>query len=376
MKNSYSSFIHLFSGFIIILFVQFTAYQQANAQISITKSTVESAFQGGYEVNSSVSEDSEAIKSLYDLSGADQVWDFTTLNYDENFTSNGTLGVSTNLDNAPLNDDPHFEQATHVMMAEFITDTLSFDLYSYQIFNDDELTLLGTVVVEEGETEPDFVTYSRPGDVEYQFPATFDDSWNFEYEDEFVLGGISQTSDVSVSVEVEGWGKVITEEGESDVLRIKRTETTEMEGFEFKSFDVQFVEVNGIEVANISGDFELFGDGVDEASLGASVSSVTVGTPTSQEEISELPQRLQLEQNYPNPFNPNTQITYNLPEPSDVSLTVYSVTGEQVAELVDQPQSAGFYTVPFEASGLASGTYIYRLTANNQVLTRKMTLIK
>ncbi len=327
-------------------------------------------------MNSSVSEDSEAIKSLYDRSGADQVWDFTTLSYDENFTSSGTLDISTSLEEAPLNDDSHFEQATHVMTAEFITDTLSFDLYSYHIFNDDELILLGSVMVEEGETDPDFVNYNRPGDIEYQFPATFEDSWNFEYEDEITFGSSSQISDISVNIEIEGWGKVITEDGESDVLRIRRTETTEMEGFEFDSFEILFVEENGIEIASITGESELFGDGVDEGTLGASVSSVTVGTPTSQEQISELPKRMQLKQNYPNPFNPNTQITYNLPEASDVSLTVYSVTGEQVATLVDQPQSAGFYTVPFDASGLASGTYIYRLTANNQVLTRKMTLIK
>ncbi|MGM0460256.1 MAG: T9SS type A sorting domain-containing protein [Bacteroidota bacterium] len=376
MKNSSFSCIHFFFGFIFILIFQFTALQMANAQISITKSTVESVFQGGYEVNSSVSEDSEAIKSLYDRSGADQVWDFTTLSYDENFTSSGTLDISTSLEEAPLNDDSHFEQATHVMTAEFITDTLSFDLYSYHIFNDDELILLGSVMVEEGETDPDFVNYNRPGDIEYQFPATFEDSWNFEYEDEITFGSSSQISDISVNIEIEGWGKVITEDGESDVLRIRRTETTEMEGFEFDSFEILFVEENGIEIASITGESELFGDGVDEGTLGASVSSVTVGTPTSQEQISELPKRMQLKQNYPNPFNPNTQITYNLPEPSDVSLTVYSVTGEQVATLVDQPQSAGTHTVPFDASGLASGTYIYRLTANNQVLTRKMTLIK
>lgn len=376
MKNSSFSFIQFFSGFIFILIFQFTALQMANAQISITKSTVESAFQGGYEVNSSISEDSDAIKSLYDISGAEKVWDFTTLTYDESFSSSGNLSVSTNLDDAPLNDDSHFEQATHVITAEFVTDTRSFSLYSYQIFNNDELTLLGSVMIEEGETEPDFISYSRPGDIEYQFPVTFGDSWNFEYESEFNFEDVSQTSNVAVTVEIEGWGKVITDEGESDVLRIKRTETTEMEGFEFKSFEIQFVEENGIEVANISGEFDLLGDEVDEGTFGASVNSFTVGTPTSQEQISERPQDLKLDQNYPNPFNPNTQITYNLPESSVVSLNVYSVTGEKVATLVNQPQSAGFYTVPFDASGLASGMYIYRLTVNNQVLNRKMTLIK
>lgn len=376
MNISPSSYYPFFFGFIFIFIFQFIALYPANAQISITKSTVEQIFQGEYEMNYSNSEDGENIKILYEKTGADQVWDFTTLSYDESFSMSGTFESSVNTDGAPLSNDSHFEQATHTIKAKFVTDTLSFDLYSYQILNENELTLLGTVMIEEGETNPDFVTYNRPGDIEYQFPATFGDTWSFEYENEFIFDNSSETSDISVAVEIEGWGKVITEEGETNILRLKRTETTTMEGFEFSTFEVQFVEENGMQVASIAGGLNLFDNGVDEESFGASVTSMTEVTPTSQERISELPQRLQLDQNYPNPFNPGTQIKYNLPEHSNVSLNVYSVTGEQVATLVDQAQTAGSYTIPFEASGLASGLYIYRLTANNKVLTRKMTLIK
>lgn len=377
MKTSPFPFLKLFVSFTFILILQFIASHPANAQISITKSTVEAVFQGEYEVTSSISEDFVNIKPLYDNTGADRVWDFTTLSYDENFTSNGTFELSTNLAGAPLSDDPHFEQATHIIMAEFVTDTLSFSFYSYQIFNENELILLGSVMIEEGETDPDFVNYYRPGDIEYQFPATFGDSWDFEYEDDTSFGGFSESSDVSVTVEIEGWGKVITDEGESDVLRIMRTETTTLAGFEFKTFEVLFVEENGIEVATISGMFDLFGDGVEEESFEASISSFSEGATTSEERISELPRRLQLNQNYPNPFNPSTQITYQLNSPEQVTLSVYSLTGQKVQTLVNgEMKQAGSHTISFDAENLASGVYVYRLQTGSQSLTRKMTLLK
>jgi len=90
----------------------------------------------------------------------------------------------------------------------------------------------------------------------------------------------------------------------------------------------------------------------------------------------ELPMEFTLEQNYPNPFNPGTQIRYALPDPSDVKLTVYSITGQRVAELVDGRQNAGWHAVSFDASLLSSGIYIYRLQADDFVQSRKMILVK
>jgi len=81
-------------------------------------------------------------------------------------------------------------------------------------------------------------------------------------------------------------------------------------------------------------------------------------------------------QNYPNPFNPTTQITFTLPEQSDVALVVYDMLGREVARLVDEVLPAGEQTVRFDASHLANGVYIYRLNANQQERVRMMTLIK
>jgi len=89
-----------------------------------------------------------------------------------------------------------------------------------------------------------------------------------------------------------------------------------------------------------------------------------------------VPKEYSLTQNYPNPFNPVTKISYTLPVDSDVKLLVYTINGELVRELVNQKQSAGTYNVIFDGSNLSSGTYIYRLIANDFVQTKKMLLIK
>ncbi|NUO17820.1 VCBS repeat-containing protein, partial [bacterium] len=89
-----------------------------------------------------------------------------------------------------------------------------------------------------------------------------------------------------------------------------------------------------------------------------------------------VPLNYELSSNYPNPFNPMTQIRFGLPEAQSVKLTVYDVTGREVARLADGAFGAGFHTVTFDASNLASGLYLYRIEAGEFVSSRKMILMK
>jgi hypothetical protein len=83
-----------------------------------------------------------------------------------------------------------------------------------------------------------------------------------------------------------------------------------------------------------------------------------------------------LDQNYPNPFNPTTTIRYGLPQSAPVSLVVYNTLGQQVAMLVEGEQEAGYHEVRFDASGLASGVYLYRIRAGDFVRTRKLLVVR
>ncbi len=83
-----------------------------------------------------------------------------------------------------------------------------------------------------------------------------------------------------------------------------------------------------------------------------------------------------LEQNYPNPFNPTTNIKFSIPENGLVSLKVYNVLGEVVADLLNKELVAGNHSVDFNAANLTSGIYFYTLTSGNLVSTKKMLLLK
>jgi parallel beta-helix repeat protein len=86
--------------------------------------------------------------------------------------------------------------------------------------------------------------------------------------------------------------------------------------------------------------------------------------------------KFELDQNYPNPFNPSTVIKFLVPENSSVTLKVYDITGSEVDVLINDFLNAGMHQVEFNAAELASGTYIYVLTAGELVKTKKMILIK
>jgi len=89
-----------------------------------------------------------------------------------------------------------------------------------------------------------------------------------------------------------------------------------------------------------------------------------------------IPSKYSLEQNYPNPFNPTTNIKYNVPKNTFVTLKVYDVMGREVRTLVNENKNAGTYEVKFDAGTLSSGMYLYKIQTGDFVETKNMILIK
>jgi len=90
----------------------------------------------------------------------------------------------------------------------------------------------------------------------------------------------------------------------------------------------------------------------------------------------EIPTEYGLEQNYPNPFNPSTTIRFELPRASRMTLKVYNLLGQEVMTLVDEEKPAGVYDVRFDAGGLSSGMYVYRLRAGDFVSTKRLVFLR
>ncbi len=90
----------------------------------------------------------------------------------------------------------------------------------------------------------------------------------------------------------------------------------------------------------------------------------------------EVPSNYKLEQNFPNPFNPSTIIKFSLIKSSFVNLTVYDQLGRDIVTLVNEKKSAGVYQYVFNANGISSGIYYYRLQANDFIETKSMMLFK
>jgi hypothetical protein len=112
-----------------------------------------------------------------------------------------------------------------------------------------------------------------------------------------------------------------------------------------------------------------YGGGVFKRPLPAVITSV-------EESGGELPEAFKLEQNFPNPFNPSTTIRFELPKSARVTLTIYNILGQTVRTLVDEDRPAGVHNVRFDAAGLASGVYFYRLMAGNFVQAKKLLILK
>jgi hypothetical protein len=104
---------------------------------------------------------------------------------------------------------------------------------------------------------------------------------------------------------------------------------------------------------------------------------ISFGTTDIKQQIDELfPSKFDVRQNFPNPFNPSTTINYSIAKSGFVTLKIYNMLGQEIANLVNENKSVGNYSALFDASQLSSGTYLYKLSSGNQHISKKMILIK
>jgi hypothetical protein len=175
-------------------------------------------------------------------------------------------------------------------------------------------------------------------------------------------------------------------------VRFKVEGSDQTDNFEFESMEAQTLveewETMTFYYPDAAGEYPIiavmpdFADPVDlEENIVIYIDNIILSdsaedpTATSLEN-DELPVQLALKQNYPNPFNPTTSISFELTNADQVTLTVFNIQGQQITTLVNGQYAAGQHTVDFNAEGLSSGVYFYRMQTSTRSITRSMTLVK
>lgn len=358
-----------------------------SAQITLNESDFSSNIGTQYTVDLISYNEFASVIPLIEQSGEDQTWDLTQFAIQDSVYGNGTIEFFSSFDGNPGADENPFSDANVMALAEFETtfDVNGFEfiidqiIYSYNSLSADGLLEFGNIQAEaSAPNDPVVRIENTPAKTVFPFPLAFGTSWNYNYTSEVIQEGSGTSStDYSVVSEVDGWGDVVIGNTTIPALRVMSSETTEIAGLEYTSVTVIFLDENGFEFANLSADSSLSGEGYFPDSANLQITAYSQINAVSAETTHDIPQSIRLNQNFPNPFNPATQISYQLDSPTEVSLTIYSLTGQKVQTLVSgEFKQAGEYNVPFDAGNLASGIYIYRLRAGDQMFTRTMTLLR
>ncbi len=145
------------------------------------------------------------------------------------------------------------------------------------------------------------------------------------------------------------------------------------------SIDFNYAVGNGNDTAYLTLQFLFSNRSADSIQVGAFflIDDIELSGATRLEPIDDpVPGKINLSQNYPNPFNPVTNIEFGIPESGPVSLNVFNMLGEKVAEIVNDQLSAGKYSVQWNAGFLPSGTYIYKLETPKGIENKRLLLIK
>jgi hypothetical protein len=106
------------------------------------------------------------------------------------------------------------------------------------------------------------------------------------------------------------------------------------------------------------------------------ITGKATGGTTDMQQGESTGYRFQLFQNYPNPFNPATEIGFELPSASFVTLMIFDMMGREVKTLISEELQAGHHTCRWDAAGLANGVYFYRLVTGGMMVTKRLLLLK
>ncbi len=234
-----------------------------------------------------------------------------------------------------------------------------------------------------GDITPDgkYMTFGRNGDL-YWVSTSFIDSLKHTNFAPYLKNLIpSQTDTVGHSFNFTIPDSTFIDDDENDTLTFTAKLNNGNPLPSWLSFNPGTRTFSGIPTTAISKAFPLKVTVTVKDTANASASStfgiaIDANPVGVEEDKNQLPKSINLNQNYPNPFNPTTTIEFAIPKSGKYKLSLYNTLGELVREISNKEYEAGNYKETFNATGLTSGMYIYRLTGNDANIVRKMVLLR
>lgn len=296
-------------------------------------------------------------------SGANQTWNFTNLIRTDSSVISWVSPSST----------PY--------AAQFPTSNIasSIDNSNYQYFISSSASLL-----VNGSAGPSIVVPNSNPQTFMQYPFSFGSTFNDNFSANYNASGVSVTRTGTTIVTGDAWGTINLPFGSfSNSLRVKYIVSTKDSSFsgipiiyltnvtsyvwfvpgkKFPVFEIVYTN------STINGTFPSSSKNVSYSPNNPSIGITQISTLAAQD--------FRLKQNYPNPFNPSTKIIFDIPNSSQIKLSVYNELGNEIAILVNQRMQSGKYEVDWNAANYPSGIYYYKLTSQNFTETKKMMLLK
>lgn len=352
----------------------FLAAAPVRAQITLTAADLQAQLKGRFATTSYFATNRQSLATVAADKGANRTWDLRAAA----FALDTVLTFQVVSAPVPGSGDPFFATANQIVRSEGVIDGKPYTTYSFGRLSSDQYVTLGGVTIGDfDDTTPGDETMTSkftPNAVAMKLPLTMGTSWTSEYQ---ILTEPALPLPVTVVYKeesvVEGWGTLVLPGLSKPALMIReRTTTTStfmgntivsvMESVQFTTKDGVSAGIYLDEQGNVTG---------ADYSVTSAQPSTGVDGPDGG-----LPETIALGANFPNPFNPQTTIPFELRQGGHARLEVFDLVGRRVATLVDGMLPAGAHTALFEASGLPTGAYLYRLTAEGTTQQRILTLLK
>src|SRR5690625_68564 len=353
---------------LVLLLSVMIAAPSANAQINIDRNFFERYLTSEYTTTTygpALSVDVDFITvpqsgGVFDLRGISM----------QRHSSGGVQGT-TSPSEIPGGDHEAFADATHGVLTRIDEEGREATTSVFYRLESDALHIVGmyTESIDDHGDEITSVILHEPSDIFMPIPTTMSTSWEYDVAQNFYMNDeLSMTSELEMSHEVIGYGRLLTDYGEVDVLQVRRVERQTVFGFILEIEEYELMGPDSL-VARVSVDE----DGV----IGDLELNVMSGfTGTSVDDLQAQLEQLRVAPNHPNPFNESTTIAYDVPTSQHVSISVFDMLGREVSTLVDHVVPAGSHRAVFDAGGHPSGIYLYRVSADGETRTGRMVLAR